>query len=359
MEAPSTRGRGAPLVVAAPDSFKGCCPATSIAEAVATAADHAGWECDLCPMSDGGEGFAEIVASSSSSGGGNWVSDVVTGPLGSPVEASWWWDPPEAVAEAASASGLVLAGGPEHNDPLAATSRGTGELIAAAIARGASRILLGLGGSATTDGGIGAVDALLEAGGLRGAELLVACDVSTTFVDAAPMFSPQKGATGAQVAELSRRLGRILRDYEERFGLDVGRLPGSGAAGGLGGGLAAVGGRLARGFDLVSERVRLRGRIAAADLVVTGEGTLDPGSWEGKVVGGVAKEAQSLGVGVLVVAGAVADKGVAGVEHLEVTSLSERFGRERSLTETAACVTEVVREHLVRLAAAPTQQGAG
>jgi glycerate kinase len=244
----------------------------------------------------------------------------------------------------ARASGLLLAGGPEANDPMRATTAGTGELIAAAIAAGARRIVVGLGGSATTDGGQGALAALEPHSRLAGIELLVACDVTTAFVDAAVEFGPQKGATPAQVALLRRRLERLAIDYRDRTGTDVRALPGAGAAGGLAGGLATVGARLVPGFDLVADLLGLADRMIGADLVVTGEGALDEWSFQGKAVGGVVELAADAGVEVLVVAGEVF-----GEWPVEVVALVDRFGRERAMQDAAGCVAEVVAGRLSRI----------
>jgi glycerate kinase len=185
------------------------------------------------------------------------------------------------------------------------------------------------------------VTALQPHARLRGVEILVACDVTTTFVDAAADFAPQKGATPAQAALLQRRLERLAQVYEEDFGVDVRSIPGSGAAGGLAGGLAAIGAQLVPGFDLVAESLGLAERIDAADLVVTSEGFLDEQSFRGKVVGGVAEMAAAADVPVLAVVGEVF-----GAFDLPVVSLVERFGRERALAETLACIEEVVLGHL-------------
>jgi len=289
------------------------------------------------------------------------------------VEAEWrsdGGDPERATVEMARASGLDLAGGPEGNDPLRATTYGTGELMAAAIAGGARRIVVGLGGSATTDGGLGAVSALRaarlaypagttsQAGPQSGrqavglpVEVVVACDVTTLFVDAAERFAPQKGATPAQVALLRRRLERLAQVYERDFGVDVREIPGSGAAGGLAGGLAALGATLVGGFELVAAELDLAGRVAHADLVVTGEGRLDAETFSGKAVGGVAGLAVAAGVPVLVVAGEVDTDAIPpdwrdGV--VEVVSLVDRFGSEKATTDTLECVREVVSGYLVR-----------
>jgi glycerate kinase len=338
-----------PLVLAAPDSFKATASAATLAAAVAAGAAEAGWEADPCPLSDGGEGFAEVVTWAGAGHGESrrWTAATVIGPLGRPVEARFYLDDSRAVIESAAASGLPLAGGPAGNDPVGATSRGTGELIAAALGAGARRVLLGVGGSATTDGGLGAVEVIEEAGGLAGADLVVACDVETPFVDAAAVFGPQKGATPDQVDLLRARLEELVERYRARYGLDVSTLPGAGAAGGLAGGLAALGARLVPGFDVVADAVDLRARLHRADMVVTGEGRLDSSSWSGKVVGGVRDLARRAGIPILVVAGSLGPGGA--VRGLEVVDLSGRYGETRSLADPAGCVTDAVREALRHL----------
>ena len=213
----------------------------------------------------------------------------------------------------------------------------------AAVERGAREIIVGVGGSATTDGGLGALRALEPAPRLRGVELRVACDVRLPFVEAAEVFGPQKGASPAQVELLRRRLERLAQIYQEEYGVDVTDLPGAGAAGGLAGGLAAVGAHLEPGFDLVADAVDLDERLEGCDLVVTGEGFLDEQSFDGKVVGGVVALAAELGKPVLVVAGEVMDP---LPRSIEAVSLTERFGGERSRLDTLACIEEVVRDHL-------------
>ncbi len=330
------------LVVAAPDKFRGTATAGEVAAAIARAVAAAGGTCDVAPVADGGEGTLEAI------GGARRVT-TVRGPLGDPVEAEWRLQPDgTAVVEMARASGLTLAGGPEGNDPLRASTAGTGELIAAALDAGARRVVVGVGGSASTDGGLAALTALNPRRRLHaGVELLVACDVETLFVDAAEVFAPQKGATPAQVALLRRRLERLAHIYVRDYGVDVTELPGSGAAGGLAGGLAAAGALLVGGFELVAEALSLAERIAGADLVVTGEGTLDAESFEGKATGGVVDLARAAGVPVLVVAGDVlADELPALPASVVVVSLVARFGRERALADPAGCVEEVVGTHL-------------
>ncbi len=319
-------------VVAAPDKFRGTASAAEVAAAVARAVTaHGGTTVEL-PMADGGEGLLDVL-------GGPDRTSTVTGPLGDPVEAGWRLADGTAVIEMARASGLSLAGGADDNCPLDATTAGVGELLRHAVEAGARRIIVGVGGSATTDGGLGALDAMGPLSRYRGVELLVACDVRTRFVDAAEVFGPQKGATPAQVRMLAGRLERLAQVYADRYGVDVSTLPRAGAAGGLAGGLAAVGAELVDGFDLVAEERRLDVHLGDADLVVTGEGWLDATSYVGKVVGGVEAYAAASAVPVLVVVGG-ADDDVAG--RANVVSLVDRYGHDRAMAEAPALVREVV-----------------
>jgi glycerate kinase len=331
-------------VVAAPDTMRETASARALAAAVGRVAWEHGWDCDEVPMSDGGEGFLDAL------GGANRTAEV-TGPLGEVVSAGWRLDGRRAIVEMAQASGIGLVGGPEGNDPVAAATHGTGELIAAAVEAGARRVLVGVGGSATTDGGLGALRALHPFARYRGVELVVACDVRTRFVDAAALFAPQKGATPAQVELLTRRLERLAQVYLEDHGVDVRDLEGSGAAGGLAGGLAAVGASLVEGFDVVAEETDLYGRIEGADLVITGEGFLDAQSFEGKVVGGVAGLAAEAGVPVVAIAGEIYD---GAADRIEAVSLTARFGEDRSRHDTIACVEAVTAELLAGAGARAT-----
>lgn len=309
-------------VLAAPDKFRGTLTARQAAAAIAAGAARAGWTASELPLADGGEGTLDALG-----GGNRWAT--VTGPLGHPVEAEWRLEEDgTAIVEAALACGLTLAGGAERNDPLAATSRGVGELVAAAIAEGATRIVVAVGGVASTDGGVGAVEAIPTP---LPVPLDVAYDVQTRFLDAADVFAPQKGATPEQVAILRERLAH----------LEVPDLPGSGAAGGLAGGLAAIGGRLLVGFDFVVERVGFDELLAEADLVVTGEGLVDATSSTGKVVGRVLDRASAAGVEALVLAGSVAPG-----SPIDAISLVARYGPERALAEPAECLTELVETGL-------------
>ncbi len=307
---------------------------------MAAGARAAGWAARELPLSDGGEGTLGSL------GGPNRFT-VVTGPLGQPTNAGWRLDGERAVVEMALASGLLLAGGRLGNDPMGATTRGTGELIAAAIAAGAREIIVGVGGSATTDGGLGALEAL---DGMNFSEqgfvVRVACDVRTRFLDAASVFAPQKGADEDQVRALAERLERLRDEYESRYGIDVRPLAGGGAAGGLGGGLAALGAELVPGFDLVAAVTGLDAALVETDAVATGEGRLDQTSLEGKTVGGVAERASRFGLPVLVIAGSTAIQMEAPVTTV---SLVGSFGEELAWSGTAALIAGSTENWLVTL----------
>ena len=267
-------------VLAALDKFRGTASAKDACAAVGHACWELGYDCDEAPLADGGEGTLDVL------GGPNRTSKV-TGPLGDIVEAQWRLSRDVAVIEMARASGLQLVGGAEGNDPVAASTTGTGELIDQALDAGAKKIIVCLGGSATTDGGYGAVRAIHAPARLKAVEFLVACDVTTPFTDAARIFGPQKGATPNQVHLLTGRLERLAQVYLEEYGVDVRTLEGAGAAGGLAGGLAALGAQLVPGFDVVADEIELDERVDACDIVITGEGFLDEQSFAGKVVGGM------------------------------------------------------------------------
>jgi len=315
-------------VLAAVDKFKGTATAAQVAAAIGQACWELGHDCIEQPVADGGEGTLEAL------GGANRTS-TVTGPLGDPVHAEWRLHRGTAVIEMARASGLTLVGGAAGNDAMAATTTGTGELIDQALDLGAKKIVVCLGGSATTDGGLGCVRAITFPHRLRGVQLLVACDVQTLFTDAAPVFAPQKGAGPAQVDMLRGRLERLAQMYQEQYGVDVRNLPGAGAAGGLAGGLVALGGRLLPGFDLVADEVDLHDQITAADLVITGEGFLDEQSFDGKVIGGV--QAMCADAGRLVVA-IVGDSAPEVRDRIVHRSLVQDFGTERAMNEPLWCI---------------------
>jgi len=330
-------------VLAAPDKFKG----TATAEEVARAIGHACWdrgiECVEIPLADGGDGLLDAL------GGANRTS-TVTGPLGDPVQADWRLSRGTAVIEMARASGLVLAGGAEGNDPIAASTTGTGELIDHALDAGATRIIVGLGGSATTDGGFGAIRAITAIARLKQVELLVACDVTTPFLDAARVFGPQKGASPAEVKLLTRRLERLGQMFDEEFGIDVRDIPGGGAAGGIGGALAALGGRLIPGFELVADEKDLFDQLSGTDLIITGEGALDSTSFDGKVVGGVIGLATEEQIPVAAIVGGPLDESdLEDRPPVMVVSLSELYGADRAVDRPTRCIEDAAGQLLDQL----------
>jgi glycerate kinase len=324
-------------VVIAPDKFKGSLTALQVAEAMARGVSRAapGSTIDRVPMADGGEGTVEALVAAT---GGSYGQAQVAGPLGEPLTARFGLlgDGRTAAIEMAAASGLVLVP-QERRNPWLASTRGTGELLLAAIAAGARRVILGIGGSATNDGGAGLGQALgyrlldsegrdLGPGGgsldrlaridpagrrpeLDGIDVAVACDVSNPLcgpAGASAVYGPQKGATPAMVERLDANLGHFASVVARDLGIAIGDLPGSGAAGGLGGGLVAfAGGRLEPGINLVIDAVNLAARLADADLCLTGEGALDAQSAFGKTPVGVGRLARSLGCPTLALAGSI------------------------------------------------------
>jgi glycerate kinase len=272
----------------APDSFKGTFSAREVAAALAAGLRSAGREAREMPVADGGEGTMDAIVATL---GGEVRTITASGPLGKPVEASFaLLEDGRAVVEMAQASGLGLV--PEdERDPWAATTRGTGELIVAAVDAGAERVLVTVGGSATTDGGAGALEVLEEAGVKAGIDVL--CDVRTPFEQAAKVFGPQKGADRATVEKLERR----LHELADSFGRDPRGEPMTGAAGGLSGGLwAAQGARLEPGAPFVLDLIGFDERMRASAFVVTGEGRLDDQTLQGKIVGEVATRCRQAGV---------------------------------------------------------------
>ena len=291
------------------------------------------------PLADGGEGTVSVL------GGANRNSEV-SGPLGEKVIARWRLADGTAIIEMASASGLTLVGGASKNDPLKATSRGTGELIAEAIKAGASRIIVGAGGSACTDGGLGAVEILKHYApfdGTRGYELIIACDVQTPFLEAAEVFGPQKGASPHQVVELTSTLKLLAKQYREEFGVNVNSIRGSGAAGGFAGGMAALGASIVDGFELIAREINFEASLQKCDFVLTGEGSLDQSSFEGKVVGSVLARAMEIGVPCGVIAGRIAEN-VKG--DFFSASLVSMYGATQAMNETAQSVESATGEIL-------------
>lgn len=298
-------------VMVAPDGF-----GSTLSAVEASAAMAAGWSAarpgDVVtqfPQSDGGPGFIDVLASR-----GVVRESAATGPLGRPVRARWLLVGDTAYLEAAQACGLhLLPGPPTVETAVAASSFGVGEMIADALSAGADQLVIGLGGSACTDGGRGMVDALGGIGRclerLRGVGLVVASDVANPLLGAegaAAVYSPQKGADAATVVLLERRLADWSAELAEAGGIAVAPLPGAGAAGGLGAALLAAGAQMRSGSEVVGELTGRRAAMAASDLVLTGEGRLDGQSLQGKVVAQLAAEAQSAGTPLVVLAGQVA-----------------------------------------------------
>ncbi|MGZ4239153.1 MAG: glycerate kinase family protein [Solirubrobacteraceae bacterium] len=281
-------------ILVAPDSFKGTMSAVEVADAIGKGLREAGRPVDLCPVADGGEGTLEALRVAF---GGELQAAAVSDPLGREIEASFALvdgarGRKVAVVEMAAASGLALVSEGER-DAFAASTFGTGQLIAAAIEHGAEIVYVGVGGSATTDGGAGAVRAIREAGGVADAKIIVLCDVRTPFEDAARVFGPQKGAGPDDV----RRLTKRLNDMAARLDRDPRGVPMTGAAGGLSGGLwAAFGAELVPGASFVLDAVEFDRRMRAARAVVTGEGKLDQQSLAGKLVSEIATRARQSGV---------------------------------------------------------------
>lgn len=256
--------------------------------ALAAGMRDAGLEAEELPVADGGEGTAEVFAAAL---GGEWRTAAATDPLGRPLEARFLvLGNGSAVVEAAEAVGLRRLG-PDELDPLGASSRGLGQLLLAIAGEVTGPILLGLGDTATVDGGAGLLEVV--GGELSGPELQALCDVRNPLLGergAARAFGPQKGASPEQVEELELRLAAMdaLRPYAD--------LPGAGAAGGLGAALASLGGRLLPGAEVVLDRIDFAAQARGADLVVTGEGMLDRSSTEGKAVGEVLRVCREVGV---------------------------------------------------------------
>jgi glycerate kinase len=337
----SRRGNDRPLaVLIAPDSFKGSLSSVQVAQALAEGWSRArpGDVVGMTPLADGGEG---TMAAIEASGGWERLVARVADPVGRRIDASWLRsaDGATGVIEMAAASGLSRLV-PDDRDPVGATTRGTGELIRAALDAGVSRIVLGIGGSATTDGGRGLLEALgaiveddgsVALGGLdpRLAEthLRVACDVTNPLLGphgAAAVYGPQKGASPAQAAELDARNARWADALEAACRCDERATAGAGAAGGVGFALLCLADRfrsfaLRPGVELVMETVGFEERLALADLVITGEGRIDAQTAFGKTALGVARRARETGVRCIAVGGGVTPEGIAALAPFGVT----------------------------------------
>jgi glycerate kinase len=329
-------------IVIAPDSFKESLSALQVAEAIEAGLREVLVDADIVklPVADGGEGTVQAMIDAT---GGRRVELKATGPLGEQVDAFYGLassadgGAPLAVIEMAAASGLELVP-PERRDPLRATSRGTGELILHALDAGVRRFVLGVGGSATNDGGAGMLQALgvrlLDAGGaeigpggaglarlaridasrldprVKDGEFQIACDVSNPLTGpngASAIFGPQKGATPEMVAQLDASLANYGRLIVRDLGQDVAGMPGAGAGGGIGAAMVVfLGGRLRPGIEIIAEAVGLEQAVRDADLVITGEGRIDGQSVSGKTPVGVARVAKRFGKPVIAIGGGLA-----------------------------------------------------
>ncbi|MGQ9729690.1 MAG: glycerate kinase family protein [Candidatus Zipacnadales bacterium] len=385
-------------VVIAPNPFKGSLTAPEIAQAIAQGVKAALPEAEivLVPLADGGDGTARTLAEST---GGELLRATVTGPLGGPITAEYaiLGDRTTAVIEMAAASGLVLVPPPQRN-PLHTTTRGTGELMQAALDRGCRNLIIGLGGSATTDAGMGMAQALgvrfLDSDGqpipgtgaglarlahidisgldqrLNGCSVRAACDVKNPLYGqegAAAVYAPQKGATPAIVAQLDAGLRRFAEVVKRDLGLDVADLEGAGAAGGLGAGLVAFcKATLEPGIDIVLETVGLDEKLDGAEVIFVAEGRIDQQTAFGKGPAGVAQRAAKHGCTVLALGGSVSqdvrllhDQGIAAIRPIvnEPISLEEVMASPKAFSLTAFAAEEMLRAYLAGRKARDHQQG--
>jgi glycerate 2-kinase len=357
-------------VVVAPDSFKGSLTSVQVAEAL-----RDGWlrarpndEVLVAPLADGGEGTLVAIAAA---GGWDWCETAAHDPLGRPVRARWLrsQDGSRGIVELAEASGLSRVSGRER-DPMAASTLGTGEVIRAALDAGVRRITLGIGGSATTDGGAGILRALGatvsdEAVDLAGldprladVELRIACDVTNPLLGergAAATYGPQKGATLHDVRLLNKRLEAFADALEAATGRRERDTPGAGAAGGTGFGLLAIRDRLRSlelvpGVGLVMDETDLAGKLGRADLVLTGEGRIDEQTAFGKTALGVAMRALEAGLPCIAVGGGVTPQGIEALDALAV--VVPVVEQPQSVEEAMAAGTDPVErcgERIARL----------
>jgi len=331
-------------VLIAPDKFRGTASARELALAMSVEVVARGFAADVQPLSDGGEGFIDAF-------GGTRVLVEVPGVfvsvVSAPVALITTTSGVLGVIDVASVVGRSLLPHPTSIEAFEASSEGVGFLINAAAGLGAESIVVGCGGSSTSDGGLGCYQVLRELGGFA-VPVTVATDVKASF-SGARRFAEQKGVAPDDLARIDERLRVVRQRYLDEEGIDVELLEGSGAAGGIAGGLAALGARITNGFTAVANEVDLRTRIEGASFVITGEGRLDAGSLEGKVVVGVAAMAQSRAK-VLVICGSV-DHDAAAIfrnqfPHVIVASLEDQFGIDEALGNTLACVALLAREHL-------------
>jgi len=369
-------------ILVAPQEFKGSLTAREAADAIARGLRRAlpNAVLDLAPMADGGPGTVDAILSSTS---GHVEKATVQDPLGRPFEAAWARldEGNVAVIEMAAASGLVLLT-PEERDPRRTSTHGTGELIRAALDAGCRRLIVGVGGSATNDGGAGMAQALgarlldaegrdLPSGGAALARLaridlsgldarLKQCEITAATDAANPLFGPsgasfvygpQKGATPQAVEELDAALHHYADIIERDVGVDIASLPGAGAAGGLGGGLVAfLGARIESGAELVARSIGLEGRMEAADIVFTGEGRLDSQTAYGKSVSVVARLAKEHGRPVIALAGSLEEGASVAASGLDaIVPIAPGPMPEADMVQQAANLLSQAAERAARL----------
>jgi len=365
-------------ILIANDKFKGSLPAEKAGLHLKNSLEtlFPGAFFDLCPIADGGEGTALAMTTALA---GEWVSETTQDAHGRPRQAPFGWVPASATAimEMSAASGLAIVQDIELN-PFKASTLGTGILIQSALRRGARRILIGIGGSATNDGGLGValalgykfqkqgqdfsptLETLLEAdriekpASLPSCELIVACDVDNPLLGprgATRVYGPQKGVR--DFGWFEQRLEHLADLARRDLGVDPREVPGAGAAGGLGFGLMAfLGGRLVSGFDMVATQVGLEARVASADLVITGEGRLDDQSLQGKGPVGVARLARRLGKKIVGVAGSVDDSaGLRAQFDLLIGVKPAAMPLDEAMRRTGELIESAVRAHAAPLRA--------
>lgn len=329
-------------VLAAMDKFRGTASARGLSDAVARVVNSHNIACDVQPMSDGGEGFRDVFV-------GEVVTVDVPALFGEVTEVPiTLCDTPLgrlAVLEVAEVVGRSQNAALSNQEALEASSDGVGHLIVRSISLGAERILIGAGGSATSDAGLGCYRVLKDAGGLP-VPVTVATDVTATFAGLR-RYAGQKGVNPRDMRVVDERIEQARALYLHEGGVDIAQVERTGAAGGIPGALFALGASLTSGLDAVADTVDLPERIHRSSLVVTGEGRFDEGSLEGKVVAGLAPML-SEGLSLLVVSGSAdrdaVRKFVAHFANVRVISLVERFGKRRSMTDVLECVQTVTSE---------------
>ncbi|MGC8480579.1 MAG: glycerate kinase [Acidimicrobiales bacterium] len=320
-------------VLVAPDKFKGTISAKRFVELSIDVLAECGLSVSGVPLADGGDGTGEVLCDQR-------FHDRARTAFGEWTVSTWYATSSLAVIEVAEIVGLVAMGGPSRRGVLEGRTDGVGDLIKAAIERGYRSIAVACGGSGTTDGGIGLVEALSGVD-LRDVELWALADVSTRFLDAATLFAPQKGATPHDVRSLESRLLQVAKHFQARTGMDVTLLDGGGAAGGIAGGLASLGATIMSGFEFVASRNGLREMIAAADVVLTGEGRLDRSTLEGKVVSRVAQLTSRAGGSLRVVCGCIAP-------DMDVRALGPRVEASALFEDTGIVPTQSRTEERLR-----------